>query len=312
MSVMLLCSGQGAQHPEMFAGLAQEPAAKPILDLASSHLGTDVRSLNEKGTGLALGSNRVAQILITAHCLAVRDVLGPEIGEIFLGYSVGEIAAAACAGCIGPETAFLLIEDRVRCMDEARHAAGEAQGMLAVIGIPADEARGIAGEAGVAVAIVNGRDHVVLGGPADRIGGLEQALPTRGAHTVRRLMVEVASHTPFIKAAGEAFEAVLRQIDWRPPRGVLLTGIDGRSITTHDDAVNALSNQLWRPLDFALALELAVEHGAGRALEIGPGQGLTRIAADVLPDLPVRAHENFRSGSGMRKWLSMNADISHL
>lgn len=308
MSLMLLCPGQGSQHPDMFAGLANEPEVAPVLEAASSVLGFDVTTLGGKPDALDLSENRVAQILITAHCLAVNVLLGEDTGEIFVGYSVGEIAAATCSGAISLDDAFSLIADRVRCMDAAREAGGQQQGMLAVIGIPAAEIEAIAAKAGVTVAIVNGRDHVVLGGMADAIDALEDTLPSEGAHTVRKLPVRVASHTPFIHAASDPFEAVLRQTKWRRPQGTLLSGIDGRRIATHEDAVQAYSEQLRTPLDFASCMELAREHGATSALEIGPGHALTRLTSDILPNLPVRAYEDFRTIAGLRKWLARQND----
>ncbi|MCC7326579.1 MAG: acyltransferase domain-containing protein [Burkholderiales bacterium] len=306
MSIMLMCPGQGSQHPQMFVHLANEPEALPILEIASRFLDTDVRHLHLSEKVVDLNSNRVAQLLITAHCLAVRAVLGEKFGEIFVGYSVGEIAAIACAGCVDDETAFALVEERVRCMDNACRNGGVPQGMLAVVGMLVDEVAAAASEIGVAVAIINGRDHVVVGGPAERVEQLAETLLEQGVRTVR-LPVRVASHTPFIKDAGTEFEAVVRAIQWRSPHGIVLSGIDGRQIRSLEDAAIALSQQLWRTLNFARCVEIAAEHGATCALEIGPGNRLARLTSEILPKLQVRAYEDFRSAEGLRQWLNRTA-----
>lgn len=304
---MLLCPGQGSQHPAMFERLAGEPAARDVLDLASARLGVDLRHLGTAADTLDYADNRVAQILLTAHCLAVRDLLGPEIGEVCVGYSVGEIAAIACAGSLDAAAAFDLIEARVQAMDAACAAAGAPQGMMAVIGIPLPALEAFAAEAGLAVAIVNGPDHAILGGPAATLDGIEPALVARGARNVKRLAVRVASHTPFIAAAGPAFAAALEEAPFRPARRTMLSGIDGRAVRTHGEAVAALSAQLWTPLNFQRCLALAGERGVTCALEIGPGHSLVRLCADILPDLPARAFEDFRSPDGILKWLSRHA-----
>ncbi len=307
MGMMVLCSGQGGQHPAMFARLADNDAAKPILEAASDRLGFDVVDLERQGDRLDLSANRTAQILITAHSLAVAAALGEDVIELCVGYSVGEIAACACAGAYDHRTAFDLIERRAAIMDAVRDAAGEPQGMLAVVGIPRATINEIAQNAGAEIAIVNGADHVVLGGTDAVLDELEQVLPTRGARNVRRLPVRVASHTRFLSAAGEAFAQVLDEIGWRRPRVPVLSGIDGRPIWNEADARMALSGQLWRPIDFERCLQSAGEQGASCALEIGPGRALVRLSEIILPDTPVRSIDDFRSADGAAAWLRSRA-----
>ncbi|MCK0207754.1 ACP S-malonyltransferase [Starkeya koreensis] len=303
MALMLLCPGQGNQHPAMFERLVDEPAARPVLEMASERLGLDLRRLGGPDDRLDYADNRTAQILLTAHCLALHAVLGKETGDICIGYSVGEIAALACAGGLDPLAAFDVIDARVRCMDEASRASGIEQGMMAVIGLPLARIIAFAEGAGLAVAIVNGPDHVVLGGPAETLAGIEGALVAQGARTVKRLPVRVASHTRFIAAAGPAFRAVLEGAPLHRTRKYMLSGIDGRSIASPADAVEALAEQLHTRLDFRRCLEMAGERGARCAVEIGPGHSLTRLCAEILPDVPVRPFEDFRSTSGLLKWI---------
>lgn len=303
MALMLLCPGQGNQHPAMFERLVDEPAARPVLEMASERLGLDLRRLGSADDRLDYADNRTAQILLTAHCLALHAVLGEETGDIAIGYSVGEIAALACAGGLDPLAAFEVIDARVRCMDEASRAGGMEQGMMAVIGLPLARIAAFAEGAGLAIAIVNGPDHVVLGGPAETLEGIEGELVAQGARTVKRLPVRVASHTRFIAAAGPAFRAVLERAPLRRTRKRMLSGIDGRSIVSPAEAVDALAEQLHTPLDFRRCLELAGERGARCAVEIGPGHSLTRLCADLLPDMPVRPFEDFRSAAGLRSWI---------
>ncbi len=303
MAVMLLCPGQGNQHPAMFERLIGEPAAQPFLRLASDRLGFDLQRMGTADDPLDYADNRTAQILITAHCLAVHALLGEDVGDICLGYSVGEIAAFACAGVYDAVSAFDLIEKRVTCMDEARIASGTEQGMMAVIGLPVAKIEAIAEEAGLAIAIVNGNDHVVLGGAATTLDTIEADFETRGTRTVKRLPVRVASHTRFMASATPRFHAMLNAAPLRPARRLVLSGMDGRVMRTREDIADALSEQLSTRLDFRRSLELAGERGARCAIEIGPGHSLTRLCSEALPNVPVRPFEDFRSISGLRKWI---------
>lgn len=306
MAIMLLCPGQGNQHEAMFERLIDEPAAQPILGLASERLEFDVRRLGSADDRVDYSDNRTAQILITAHCLAVHAILGEDVGEICLGYSVGEIAAAACAGLFDAAAAFDLIDTRVRCMDEATRATGIEQGMMAVIGLPVAKIDALAEQAGFAIAIVNGNDHVVLGGAAEGLDDFGSDLEKRGARTVKRLPVRVASHTRFMASATPIFHEALNNAPVQQARRIMLSGMDGRVIRTRDDVADALSAQLSTRLDFRRCLELAGERGALCAIEIGPGHSLTRLCGEALPDIPVRPFEDFRSVAGLKKWIEKN------
>lgn len=299
MSLLYLCSGQGTQHAAMFARLATEPAAKPVLDALSKHLGFDVGTL-ETETKIDLSDNLTAQLLVTGHALAVHAALRDAPPDLCIGYSVGEIAACACAGAFDAEAAFNLIAARAGCMNAA--AAGGAQGMLAVIGLPEMLVRSLATAQGAEIAIINGADHFVVGGFSESLDALESQLAEKGARTLRRLPVQIASHTKRLAAAGPAFAMVLETIAWSTPKVPVLSSIDGRPIRSKADAVRALSEQLWRPLNFRLCLESAGEHGARAALEIGPGRTLTRLFEEICPDRPARAYEDFRSAAGAVKW----------
>ena len=306
MGVIFLCSGQGMQHPAMFARLAQEPAAAAVLDTASRHLGVDVHHLEANPGTLDFSDNLTAQLLITAHALAADAALNDERPEICLGYSVGEIAACACAGAITANAALDLIRHRARCMDAARDATAP-QGMLAVIGIPVAALGAMLEGVDAEIAIVNGPDHAVVGGTGTALNALENSLPTQGARNIRRLSVRVASHTRFMAQAADAFAPVLEAMDWRTPRLHLLSGVDGRPIRSKADAVTALTRQLRETLNFHRALESAREHGATCALEIGPGRSLTRMFDEAFPDVPARAFEDFRSAAGAQTWLARHA-----
>lgn len=300
MSLLYLCSGQGTQHPAMFARLATEPEAQPVLNALSRRLGFDARSLETQQ--IDLSDNLTAQLLVTGHALAVHAVLGDAPPELCVGYSVGEVAACACAGAFDTETAFDLITARALCMNDAAAMRGVRQSMLAVIGLPEATVRNMAATGGAEIAIINGADHFVLGGAFESLDAFEKQLAAKGARTLRRLPVQVASHTSLLASAGPAFARVLEGIAWATPNVPVLSGIDGRVIRSKADAVRALSEQMWRPLNFRLCLESAGEHGATAALEIGAGRTLTRLYEEVFPDQPARAYEDFRTAAGTVKW----------
>ena len=67
MSLVLLCPGQGGQHPDMFKRVRANAQAQPVLDLASTLLGAPVAQMAADASRF---HNAVAQPLVCAAALA--------------------------------------------------------------------------------------------------------------------------------------------------------------------------------------------------------------------------------------------------
>ena len=104
VTLALLCSGQGPQHPAMFA-LTDVPEAAALFSHAAALLGgRDPRALVRDADDVTLHGNRVGQILCTLQTVAALAAL-PDLTRrrrIVAGYSVGEVGAWAVAGADRP------------------------------------------------------------------------------------------------------------------------------------------------------------------------------------------------------------------
>jgi [acyl-carrier-protein] S-malonyltransferase len=90
MALAILCSGQGRQHPDMFALTADAPEAAGLFAHAAKLLGgKDPRDFVRSGSDEALHRNRAGQILCALQALAAAAALGVDIprGAIVAGYS---------------------------------------------------------------------------------------------------------------------------------------------------------------------------------------------------------------------------------
>ncbi len=307
MGLALIGSGQGGQHPAMFALLSAEQAAQPVLRAVSGRLGHDVRDLGAwQGD---LHDNRTAQLLIVGQALAAHAALaarGLPSPAVLLGYSVGELAAHGCAGCFTVEDTLDLAQARAEAMDAAA-APDAALGMVGVLGLSRAVVEECARASGAALAIVNAPDHMVVGGPAAALARFEAQAAARGAHHLRRLPLATASHTPFLEAAGARFAAVLVPVRWQPAPMPLLSGLDGHAVRAAADAKAVLAGQLHRPLDWHRCLLAAAEYGATAFLELGPGRSLATMVEHTLPGTPVRALDDFRTVAGAAAWAARHA-----
>src|SRR3569833_130793 len=215
MSLAILCPGQGSQHATMFAGLLDVEPVRPILAKIEALTGLHLDRLDDP---LILTENRIAQFLVVGHTLALWSSLSdrPTHGLTVAGYSVGDLAAHALAGAISVDDALNLAEARGRAMDRAASGAGTALGMTGVRGLSEQAIDDMTSGTGVEIALVNGRDHIVIGAPVADLDRVEVLAIAAGAH-VKRLGVRVASHTRFLGAAATENEAALQQCEWRRP-----------------------------------------------------------------------------------------------
>lgn len=300
----LLCPGQGFQSPAMFDLARSDPHASALLDGWLAAAGLDA----QPGEDGALFSNRVAQPAIVAATLATWTALGDvaPAPALVAGYSIGELAAHGVAGALEARAAVLLAGERARLMDACR-AQGPAQAMLALSGLTVSHAEDILQPFGFHVAIINGEDSFVAGGPAERRDALAIRALASGAHATV-LPVEIASHTPFMRDAVAPFQALLENQDWRTPAMPVLSGISAEPLERPGVAASHLARQLAETIRWKDCMDACVEFGITVALELGPGAALARMLQARHPRIACRSVSEFRSLDGVRAWLTRQAD----
>lgn len=300
MSLCLVCPGQGSQSPDMLDRLGRDPSTSDILVTLSAHVEPGTMAVAADPAHCFL--NRHAQPLIALHGLTVAQALSRAgiDAALVAGYSVGELTAYGVAGALDAEHVLALAAERARAMDTA---SPPDHGMLAVRGLNREVVRACAGSVGVAIAIVNGADHVVLAGPNPALQAVATRLGASHAPHVVSLPISVPAHSKWLRGGVAAFAAALAAVPWRAAQAPVLSGIDGRPVTRAADAIERLSRQIAEPLDWARTMDVAVEMGATVFFELGPGCGLTRMLRERFPALPARALAEFDTVRGAVTWL---------
>lgn len=295
--LLLLCPGQGGQHPGMFALARGDDKARALLD----------RMALPEPPASGLFANRVAQPSIVAATIAMWEAVRPyaPAPALVAGYSVGELSAYAVAGALGAEDTVRLAEVRAGLMDNAA-ASGPEQCLVAASGLPLAQLRALVLAQGYQVAIVTGGDSCIMGGFASALPGLERALAASGARS-QRLPVAIASHTALMRPAVAGFAAALRQASFGPQACPVLAGINASRVAGKDEAVATLSRQLAEPILWSECMDSAAEAGIGVALELGPGAALSRMLQARHPHIDCRSVDDFRSIRGIAAWLERHA-----
>lgn len=302
MSLAILCPGQGSQHAAMFQRLLDVEPAKPILARIEELTGLTLSNLNDPQV---LTENRIAQVLVVGHTLALWSSLSdrPTHGLTVAGYSVGDLAAHALAGAISIDDALKLADARGRAMDRAASECGTMLGMTGIRGLSIQAIQEMASDSSVEIALVNGRDHVVVGAPVAALDTLEAKAEAAGAH-IKRLGVRVASHTSYLASAAAEFETVLQQCEWRRPSHRLLSPINGASVTSREQAISSLARQICVHLDWASTMLALSEYGVTATLEFGAGKALTKIMGEEMPSIAARAADDFKTIAGLSTWVA--------
>ncbi|KQQ73052.1 malonate decarboxylase subunit epsilon [Xanthomonas sp. Leaf131] len=299
MTFAVLCPGQGGQHAGMFARVADAPAAANVLATATELLGASVQTLAADPGRYA---NAIAQPLVCAGTLAQWQVLREQLPTplLVLGYSVGELAAHAVAGSMDIDTCLQLAATRARLMDAA---SPDNAGLMAVVGLPLRALETLCQTHGAALAIINGDDHAVLGGPHAALQALGNAAQAQGAR-ITLLPVRVPAHTPWLRAAANAFAIALKNAEITAPKLRVLAGIDARAVTTQALVIDTLAAQIAQTVRWYDVLVQAAERGARVFLELGPGSALARMAREGLPDCEARSVDEFNSTQGVVEWVN--------
>lgn len=304
--IALLCSGQGAQGPDMFDRLEAIEAAEPVFAAAASLLGTDPRVLVREAAPATLQRNRTAQILCCTAALAAWSALAGRMPRrrLVAGYSVGELAAWGVAGLADTPTILHLAALRAEAMDAAARDSGlgEAEGgMMSVLGLSRGAVETLCDGRQAAVAIVAGARSIVVGGSTAGLDAVAEAARDAGAERTLRLGVHIPSHTKWLQGAVPRFAAALEAAipDIAPDPGLrLLAGIDAAPVRDAGGR-DRLARQLAQTIDWAGCVDAMRAAGIRRALELGPGRALSRLTDDI----PTRSLADFRSIDGACDWL---------
>jgi len=308
MTYALVFPGQGTQHGAMLPWLSRCEESAPLLQSLDEMLGADWRVRVDDAAWAT--RNAVAQPLVTGVSLAAWAALAPHLGPpaFVAGYSVGELAAWGAAGLFDARNALAAAAARAAFMDEAG-GTGEAA-MLSVAGVPIDELQGFALQHRLHVAIRIDVGQAVLGGAPQDVDAATPLLQERGARLLR-LGVRIASHTPAMQGAAQAFA---RWLEARPtPASAtcgVICGIDGGARRDAPSLRAALVRQIDHPVRWDLCMQALQERRVRCVLEVGPGRSLTRLWSTRNAHIPARSVDDFQTREAVLEWVRRMVDAA--
>jgi [acyl-carrier-protein] S-malonyltransferase len=286
--IVAMFPGQGAQAVGMGSALAEAfPTARRTFEEADDVLGYALSAICFEGPAERLTRTDVCQPALVATSTAAFRVAQEEAGlapGLVIGHSLGEYSALAAAGAMGFGEALRIVAERGAAMREAGAATPGA--MVAVLGLGDDEVHALAEEAGEAwPANYNCPGQVVVSGTVAAIDRLAALAAERGVRTAR-LVIDGAFHSPLVASAAGRLRPALDA--WEPaPADPPFLSTTTIAVEPPERLRGILLDQVTSPVRFGDGVQAAIDMGAERFVEIGPGKVLSGLVRRVRRDLPV-------------------------
>jgi enediyne polyketide synthase len=216
--------------------------------------------------------------IVTASVAGLRvlSALGID-ADVAVGHSLGELTALHWAGAFDEDTLLRMAAARGAVMAEASHGGGA----MASIGAPAEVVERLLPGEPVVIAGYNSPRQTVVSGPADAVTRVGEAAGRQGL-PVTRLPVSHAFHSPLVQPAAIGLAQFLAGQRFRRLDRRVMSTVTGGLLPDDTDVRALLRAQVLEPVRFAEATARAA-HGTDLLIEVGPGQVLSGLAAEVAP-----------------------------
>lgn len=268
----------------MGAELLSDAEVASLCDTCSSAAGVDLRRLLIEADDDELRLTLNAQSALCFMGLGLTLLLRRRGIEptATAGHSVGEYAALAAGGAVGPADVMKAVVERGHAMAEA---APVGQGsMAAVLGLNAVAVEAVlAGVNDAWPANYNTPTQTVIAGTTDGLAQASRRLQEAGAKRVVPLNVSAAFHTPLMAPAAERLRAALDRIEWRSPRIPVMANLTGRPHLDGDRIPHVMEMQLRSPVRWEACVRGLVDFGCDMFVEVGPKRALSGMMRELVP-----------------------------
>lgn len=276
MSVLMF-PGQGSQAKGM--GEALFDRYPELTAAADGILGYSIRALCVDDPERRLNDTRYTQpALYVVNALSFRRYRdeGGAAPAWLAGHSLGEYNALQAAGAVSFEDGLRLVARRGALMSTAPKGA-----MAAVIGVDEARIRAVLREAGletIDIANLNSPNQTILSGLVADIASAERAFD--GIARYVPLNTSGAFHSRYMDAARREFETFLSEIRFTTPAIPVIANVDARPYPG-DDIAARLARQITHSVQWTRTIQTLLATGETDYVEIGPGQVLTRLVAEI-------------------------------
>jgi [acyl-carrier-protein] S-malonyltransferase len=293
--------GQGAQFPGMGKDLFDNFAvAKRVFEEANEALDFDLSGLCFNGPEDDLKLTRNTQPAILTMSVAALRVVESETGvrpSLAAGHSLGEYSALVCSGAIDFTAAVKVVRLRGTFMQEAVPVGVGA--MAAILSAEADALLEMCAEAAqgevVAPANYNSPGQIVIAGHASAVNRAIEIAKGRGYRKAMLLPVSAPFHCSLMQPAADRLRAVLAGLSYQKMMLPVVTNVEARA---NDDCARVqelLVTQVCAPVLWEQSVNVMIQSGVTRFIEIGPGKVLSCLVKRISKDVQLANVEDRNS-----------------
>src|ERR1700751_4747380 len=284
--IAFIYPGQASQYPGMGKELAEKyTAARAVFDEADKALGFSISQMCWAGKEEELKLTANTQPALLTCSVAVHRVLAEKgiTPDFVAGHSRGEYSGLVAAGALKFSDAVQLVHKRGQYIQEAVPAGQGA--MAAIMGLsPAvvtDACKRAAEGEVCSPANLNSPEQTVISGEAGAVKRGGEIASQSGAQGAVILAVSAPFHCALMMPAQERLEKDLRSTQFSNLQMPLVTNVDADTITTGDEAREALIRQVTMPVRWEESMRLLIDEGVNTFIEVGPGRVLTGIMRQI-------------------------------
>ena len=287
MSIAYIFPGQGSQYPGMGKNLVENFAvARRVFEEADDALHFSISRLCFEGSVEELQLTENTQPAILAVSVAVLRTIESEgfpAPEYVAGHSLGEYSAVVAAKSLSLSEAIQTVRARGRYMQEA--VPPGVGGMAAVMGAELRDIEAACSEAQqgqvCAPANINSPNQVVIAGNTEAVERAGELLKNAGAKRVVKLNVSAPFHCALMLPAQERLAFDLESVSFHDLSVPLVTNVDAATNKAANVARDALVRQVSAPVRWLESMQLLIQHGVEKFVEVGPGKVLSGLMRQI-------------------------------
>jgi malonyl CoA-acyl carrier protein transacylase len=280
--------GQGAHYGGMGRNLYESfPVIKEWMDRAAAAADFDLLHLLFHDREENLQKTRWQQPALFAleHAMARHLVTLGIRPMAMAGHSLGELTALCLAGVYSVEDGFRIVNQRALCMDKAAAMHGDP-GVMAATDAPLDLLKEmIQGREEVYIGNINAPNQIVLSGNTKAVKNLGGGLKEKG-YRFTLLRVSMAFHSPIMRVIHDELEAFVASIPFHSPQIPVISNTTMAAYPSDPGEIRRiLMAHLESPVHWMNNVQtLWNDHGIRLFMEVGPGDILSDLITDTLPE----------------------------
>lgn len=270
--------GQGSQEVGMGKDFAdQYQVARETFEEADDKLGFSLSKMCWDGSESELNQTMYTQPAIYVTSMAIYRVLKQEIPDAnpswVAGHSLGEFSALTAAGVMSYADGVKLVNTRGSLMQKAGEDSPGS--MAALLALDTDQVlelcKQVEQETSQTVVLANDNcpGQIVVSGDIEAIDRLIEVAADAGAKRAVKLAVSIASHSPLMKPAAEAFKASIDAIQLHEPVIPVYGNVTAAPLQTVAEIRTEIENQITQTVRWTESMNAIIEQGAETFIEVG-------------------------------------------